>query len=236
MTQLFSQLHLSEVHGKIFRNIVSAHPSQDLFDDLSDDPNDWALAQHLENQVKPPPYQSHTPIIHRPFEDAHWCNAIAWPFTHWQSSRFSDGSFGVWYGCDLPETSVYETAYHWLQFLSDAGFENHQVIAERKIYEVQCNAALIDLRPLVATHPMLIHEFDYSYAQSIGARLHQEGHPGIVTHSVRKKLATNYVVFNSQILSNPQLHCQVTYRLENQIIVVEKQKNKEWLSIPTNIF
>jgi hypothetical protein len=237
MNQLFSQLRLSEVHGKIFRNIVSVHPSQDLFDDLSDSPAEWDLAQRVEDQVKPPPYQSSTPLIHRPFEDAHWCNAIAWPFTHWQSSRFSDGSFGVWYGCDSVETTVYETAYHWLKkFITDAGFENEYVIAERKVYEVNCDAALLDLRPLTASYSQLIHPTDYSFAQSLGARLHQEGHPGVVTYSARKALSSNYVILNSQILSNPQLHCQVSYRLEDEYLIVEKQKNKKWLSIPVSAF
>ena len=106
---LFSKVLLEDVHRDVLRNIVSVRVSQDLFDDLSENPDDWVRAQQVEDEVKPPPYQSRTPIIHRPFEDAKWFNAIAWPFKHWQASRFSDGSFGVWYGCDSVTTSVYET-------------------------------------------------------------------------------------------------------------------------------
>ena len=136
------------------RNIVSIRDSQNLYDDLSDDPDEWTLAQQVEDEVKPPPYRSSTPVIHRPFEDAEWFNAIAWPFDHWQSSRFSDGSFGVWYGCNSVEASVYESAYHWYRWLlSDAGFEKSAVIGERKIYSVTCDAALLDFRGLVADFP-----------------------------------------------------------------------------------
>ncbi|MGB4116018.1 MAG: RES family NAD+ phosphorylase [Polaromonas sp.] len=234
MTELFSRLTLADVHCNVIRNIVSIRSSQNLFDDLSSSPDDWLLAQQMEDEVKPPPYRSTTPVIHRPFEDAQWFNAIGWPFKHWQASRFSDGSFGVWYGCDSVKTSVYETAHHWFNgFLTDAGFENEKVIGERKLYEVACDAALVDLRPLAAAHSGLMHKTDYSAAQLVGARLHREGHPGLVTTSVRYAAGQNYVVLNPGVLSNPRHHCQLTYRLEGQRIVVEKQPGITWMKIET---
>ena len=59
MNSLFSNLTLSDVHEDLIRNIVSIRESQDLYDDLSDDPNEWEMAQNLEDDVKPPPYGSH---------------------------------------------------------------------------------------------------------------------------------------------------------------------------------
>lgn len=231
---LFAQLALTDVHADVARNIVSIRASQDLFDDLTDKPEEWALAQQVEDEVKPPSYQSRTPVIHRPFEDAHWFNAIAWPFKHWQASRFSDGSFGVWYGCDSVETSVYETAYHWFNgLLRDAGFEHEQVVGERRIYQVACDAALVDLRPALALHPDLAHTRDYAPAQAVGARLHHEGHPGLVTASVRRPAGHNYVVLNPNVLSNPRHHLYLTYRLAGTQIRVEQQPGVAWLQIPT---
>jgi hypothetical protein len=237
MDQLFSRLTLTDVHGDLIRNIVSIGASQDLFDDLSNKPEEWALAQKVEDQLKPPPYQSRTPVIHRPFEDAEWFNAIGWPFKHWQTSRFSDGTFGVWYGCDTAETSVYETAHHWFSgFLTDAGFEKEKVIGERKLYQVACDAALVDLRPLSTTHPGLLHKTDYSTAQSVGARLHREGHPGLVSASARHAAGQSYVVLNPNVLSKPRHHSQLTYRLEGQRIVIEKQPGAVWMEIYTAAF
>ena len=234
MQQLFSHLTLTDVHGHVIRNIVSLRSSQDLFDDLTSSPEEWALAQQVEDEVKPPPYQSLNPVIHRPFEDAEWFNAIGWPFKHWQASRFSDGSFGVWYGCDTVKTSVYETAYHWFSvFLTDAGFEKEKVMGERNLYEVACDAALVDLRPLATPQSGLMHKTDYSTPQSVGARLHREGHPGLVTASVRHAAGQNYVVLNPDVLSNPRHHGQLTYRLEGHRIVVEKQPGVAWLKIDT---
>ena len=234
MQQLFSHLTLTDVHCHVIRNIVSLRSSQDLFDDLTSSPEEWALAQQVEDGVKPPPYQSLNPVIHRPFEDAEWFNAIGWPFKHWQASRFSDGSFGVWYGFDTVKTSVYETAYHWFSgFLTDAGFEKEKDMGERNLYEVACDAALVDLRPLATPQSGLMHKTDYSTPQSVGARLHREGHPGLVTASVRHAAGQNYVVLNPDVLSNPRNHGQLTYRLEGHRIVVEKQPGVAWLKIDT---
>lgn len=231
---LFDQLALADVHDDVSRNIVSLRASQDLFDDLTDKPEEWALAQQVEDEVKPPTYQSRTPVIHRPFEDAHWFNAIAWPFKHWQASRFSDGSFGVWYGCDSVETSVRETAYHWFNgLLCDAGFEHEDVVAERRVYRVACDAALVDLRSALVRHPGLAHKTDYAPAQAVGARLHHEGHPGLVTTSVRHAAGHNYVVLNANVLSNPRHHLYLSYRLTGGQIAIEQQPGVRWLQIAT---
>ena len=100
MKSLFAQLTLADIRQDVARNVVSLRQSQDLFDDLSADPAEWLLAQKVEDAIKPPVYRSRMPIIDRPFEDAQWFNAITWPFRHWRASRFSDGSFGVWYGSE----------------------------------------------------------------------------------------------------------------------------------------
>lgn len=115
MTSLFAHTQLANIHRDVVRNIVSLRESQDLFDDLTDDPAEWLLAQNVEDEVKPPLYASRTPLIDRPFEDAQWFNAIVWPFKHWQTSRFSDGSLGVWYGSESDETTVYGSAYRAFQ-------------------------------------------------------------------------------------------------------------------------
>lgn len=236
MQRLFSRLALLDVHRDVLRNIVSIRQSQDLFDDLTSDPAEWLLAQRVEDEVKPPPYRSRTPVIDRPFEDARWFSAIAWPFRNWQASRFSDGSFGVWYGGDSVETTVYESAYHWYRgLLCDAGFETERVIGERKVYAVACDAAILDFRQAAKDFPGLVHKTDYSYPQSVGARIHREGHPGLLIPSVRRPEGENYAIFNPGVLSNPRMNCQLTYRLADERIVVEKKPGKTWLAIPVGM-
>ena len=234
MNSLFAQTTLIDIDQDVARNIVSLCHSQDLFDDLTDDPALWTLAQAVEDEVKPPAYQSRTPIIDRPFEDADWFNAIDWPFKHWQSSRFSDGRYGVWYGSTSIETTVYESAYHWYHgLLSDAGFEKLTISADRKVYSVACKAALLNLTKLADKHPALVSKSDYSFCQSVGARVNHEGHPGLVTRSVRHPDGENLAIFNRAVLSNPRHSCQLTYHLNADQIMVEKQPGVTWFAIDT---
>lgn len=229
---MLAEAGLADMHQDLVRNIVSIHRSQDLFDDLSADPAAQALAQRVEAEVQPPAYRSATPVIHRPFEEAHWFDAIAWPFRHWRASRFSDGSFGAWYGSPAAETTVWETAYHWVHgLLADAGFMRDGVGIERKLYLVACDALLLDLRPLAGRHPALMHSSDYTACQQIGARLQREGHPGLLTRSVRHAGGENAAVFQAGVLSRPRALCQAAYRLEGGQVVVERGPGEKWLEM-----
>jgi hypothetical protein len=78
-----------------------------------------------------------------------------------------------------------------------------------------------------------MHKTDYSTAQLAGARLHREGHPGLITASVRHAAGQNYVVLNPDVLSNPRHHCQLSYRLEGHHIAIEKQPGVTWMKIDT---
>lgn len=156
---------------------------------------------------------------------------------HGDASRFSDGSHGVWYGSESVETTVYESAYHWYRgLLSDAGYEHETVIAERRVYSVACGAALLDFRKAANAHTGLLHPSDYAFPQSVGARIHREGHPGLLIQPVRRPSGENIAIFNPGVLSNPRHSCQLTYRLEGSRIVVEKQPGTQWMSLEVASF
>ena len=99
--------------------------------------------------------------------------------------------------------------------------------------DTPCDAALLDFRHVVAQYADLLHKTDYTYAQAIGARMHREGHPGLVVPSVRYAQGDNYVVLNPAVLSNPRLLCQLTYRIDGPRIVVEKTPGQTWMVIRT---
>lgn len=228
---VFEQIRLAETHGDLVRNIVSMRISQDLFDDLSDDPAAWEAAIQLELETKPKTFNSATPIIHRPFEEAEWNDAIGFPFKNWMRSRYSDGSFGVWYGSDDIETTVYETVHHWhSRLLQDAGFLQPGIKIERKVYRVRADAALVDLRSAVENYQALIDPTDYTLTHQVGARLHREGHPGLITKSARCN-GDVYAVLNPKVLSNPRQACYLTYITTGQGIVVEREPGKIWLTV-----
>lgn len=223
-------------HGDVKRNIKSLRVSEDLFDDLSDDPADYAIAIEAELATKPKDYMD-IPIIARPFERARYNHAIAFPFRHWSASRFSDGSFGVWYGAKDLRTTVAETVFHWVHdFLSACGFDQltQPIIGERRVFNVDCRAFLLDLRSKTTTYPELVDPdpAHYAWTQQVGLQLNQQGYPGLINRSARAS-GDVFAVFKSEILSKPRDHCFLTYRYEAaaHCVKVEREPGKLYAKI-----
>lgn len=233
MDRLFTGLALIDVHDDLARNIVSFIASQNIFDDLSSSEDDWHMAEQVELEIKLPGFDSHLPIIQRPFEQAMVDSTIAYPFSNWSKSRFSDGSHGVWYGVDSIETSIYESAHHWYSgLLSDAGFNKPGVISERRVYWVRCDAALINLKEKVLAFPDLMNRDDYRYCQGVGARIHHEGHPGLITRSARYLRGDTIAILNSKVLSSPRHAAYFSYALQDDGIDIKEDGINAFLRIP----
>ena len=231
IASVFEHIGLSETHQDVTRNIVSLRISEDLFDDLSADPAAWAAAIALETEAKPPTFKSKLPSIERPFKEAIWNDAIQYPFKNWMRSRYSDGSFGVWYGGDSIETTVAETAHHWRsQLLADAGFLQPGVKIDRNVFQVRLDAALLDLRAAVPHFPALVDPVDLNLTQQIGGKLHREGHPGLLTKSARCAGDT-FAVLNPAVLSDPRPVCFLTYTLmPGGRVEIEREPGSVWIS------
>jgi hypothetical protein len=204
-----------------YRNIVSLRESEDLFSDLSGgDGQLSAVAAAAEIRVK-----SAIPsgIIPRGF---HYSTSITYPFEHepYLRTRYGNGSFGVWYGALAMETTIHETAFHMVR--EEAGIEGNRgpIIRERAVYLVHCRALLLDLTGKARAFPGLV-AVDYGLTHQIGERLHQEGHPGLLSPSARHAGGTSLVALTSTILSNPRSFCYLTYSCDpvQRTVTVERQ-------------
>ena len=225
----FAQARLAETHQDLVRNIVALQVTDNPFDDLSDEPAAWAAAARLVRVTQPPRFTSVQPVIDRPFEAAAWDEALGYPFRHWMRSRYSDGSFGLWYGADTIETSVQESVHHWRAgWLGDAGFTQPGIEIARALYRVRLDAALVDLRPAAMPFPSLVAPDDTKLTQAIGARLHQEGHPGLVSRSARGS-GDVYALLNPRVLSDPRPIGCLTYRTTVSGVAVEREPGTVWL-------
>jgi hypothetical protein len=232
MDALFKDLRLLDWHGDLYRNIVSLRQSENLFDDLSDAPAAQQVALQLELRFKPMTYESPQPIMARPFEESLYDEAIVYPFNNWRASRYSDGSFGVWYGTDDLATSIHETVYHWRHgFLADAGWDDLDAVSiERRVHLVRCDAALINLHQRVPDFPALVDKQSYDFTQSIGRRLQHEGHPGLMTQSARCD-GRVFATFTARVLSNPRVQFYLTYQLQRGEVNIYRQEGEKLLSI-----
>ncbi|MDP2024990.1 RES family NAD+ phosphorylase [Sulfuriferula sp.] len=107
-------------------------------------------------------------------------------FTHLnpQGSRFSDGSYGVFYCAHEKATAIAETRHHAGLFL--AATHEASMRLQMRLYTVQTNGEAVDLREAAVTAPRIVDPDDYGYSQGIGRQLRAEGVQGILYPSVRK--------------------------------------------------
>lgn len=123
-------------------------------------------------------------------------------FTHLNpvGSRFTDGSFGVFYASRSIETAVAETRHHRSAFLA-ATSEPAQEL-DMRVYTVDLDATLYDIRALGQAQPELYHPTRYGIAQALALDLRTRESDGIVYASVRHEGGECAAVFRPRLLSN----------------------------------
>jgi hypothetical protein len=220
----------ADFHGDLLRNIPGIRDSQDLFDDLAEDPADRAVAIAAESAGRPATTGA---AISRPFD---YGRVISYSFesSHWQQTRFSDGSrFGVWYGALELESTVHETAWHWHRFVMDSfAGEARTIVTERRVFNVRCDALLVDLRGRHERHPGLVDPASYAFTHRVGDYLQAQGANGLLVESARCR-GINAAVFRPERLSNVRDRAYLTYRLDlaHGRLVVERQRGRAWLRL-----
>lgn len=221
---------VADYHGDLVRNIQTIRVSQDLFDDLSAERADQAVAIAAEAAGRIP---SESPLITRPFD---YGTVITFPFANFNGhgTRFSDGlRYGVWYGSLELETTVYETVYHRHRFLMDSyANEDRPVRNERRVFDVQCDAILIDLRGKEASERRLVDRASYAYTQPLGAYLQAQGTNGLLVKSARCD-GLNGAIFRAEALSRVRDLCHLTYTMNptQDWAVIERTPGETWLRI-----
>jgi len=106
-------------------------------------------------------------------------------FTHVNTdgSRFSDGSYGVFYAARERDTAIAETRYHHARFL--AATRQGPMHLPMRLYHVAVDAKLHDLRPLEPAFETCHDPADYTAARRLGRTLRSAGSVGVVYRSVR---------------------------------------------------
>jgi hypothetical protein len=216
---------VADYRGDLVRNIKGIRISQDLFDDLAHDAADRAVAIAAEGATRMP---SAVPLITRPFD---YGTVITYPFVpqNWHATRYSDGlGYGVWYGALELETTVHETLYHWHRFVTDSFPLDREIVGERRVFQVRCEAILIDLRK--AKEPRLVDRNDYRFTQQLGAYLSQRAQSGLLAPSARGP-GTAAAILRAEALSGVRDLCYLTYRMNRHSVTVERTPGETWLRI-----
>jgi hypothetical protein len=103
-------------------------------------------------------------------------------FTHLNpaGSRFSDGSYGVFYAARERDTAIAETRFHHGLFL--AATREPAMHLPMRLYRVDVEASLHDLRALATVHA----PDSYAASQALGRELRRAGSAGVLYRSVRQ--------------------------------------------------
>jgi hypothetical protein len=222
----------ADYSGRPYRNITTLRESEDLFDDLTDgDEQASAVAAEAEIRVKRPLALRDPKIIHRGFQYTRAIIDYPFKIEPYLLTRFGDGTCGAWYGSLEMKTTVFETAYHMIKAELAVEGLDELIVRERAVYRVYCRAILIDLRGKQKLFPKLVDN-NYGLTHQIGRRMIREGHPGLLMPSARYN-GNNMVIFNPDVLSDPGLHCYLTYFFDPETlnIRVERTVGKTWIKV-----
>ena len=116
-----------------------------------------------------------------------------------EGSRFSDGSYGVFYAARELETAVAETAFHRARFMRATGQSRMEL--DMRVYAVELDGRLHDLRGRAASFPLVDSRDSYGSAQELAKRLRDEGSDGLAYDSVRRDGGECAAVFRPRLLA-----------------------------------
>lgn len=105
-------------------------------------------------------------------------------FTHPSPSRFTDGTFGIFYASRDQDTAVEETCYRRELFCRDGRLG--PIDLEMRVYRCDVTGHFRDLRGLRAARPELYNPTDYAASQRYGANVRVAHEDGICYESVRR--------------------------------------------------
>jgi RES domain-containing protein len=136
-------------------------------------------------------------------------------FTHSKPSRFSDGSFGVYYAAKRLATAIAESTYHVTLFYRATAESSADI--DMRVYEAQVRGRFDDLRALPAADARL-DPHSYAASQPYGAGVYAANElDGIVYPSVRDDEHREAVAcFRPRVVSNCHSDMYLLYRWDGR--------------------
>lgn len=183
-----------------YRIIRTIYPPVDLFEDIAD-PADWELLVSAEAKLNPRIRDevgnlALVPVARR--ISGPTASIAMGAFTHVsvdRPSRFSDGTYGVWYCGDRFEVALAETAYHFQRFMQATGEPpgdaNYRVLTCAVMAEVE-----------EAPDDCLVHD-DWRPGQLFGRQVRTRNLDGILYRSVRYPPGLAAAIFWPSCLTLP---------------------------------
>jgi hypothetical protein len=208
----------SDLTGKTqFRIIPSVYPPINFFENLVE-PSEMDTLLEIESLTNERLLQEVGNLFLVPPEDrvsGPGSSVVMAAFTHTGTpTRFTDGSFGIYYASMSLETAIRETVYHRERFLAATNEDPCEITM--RVYEGKVLKPLNDIRS---------HEFqachdlqDYRHSQSIGKELRQQQSWGVLYKSVRHQGGECIAAFRPPAVSIPIQRSHLRYVWNNEKI------------------
>lgn len=187
-----------------WRIIPSRFPPIQLFERVSE-PADLEAIIALESLTNPRLRDEIGEIRLVPIEErvsGRGTSIIMAAFTHLNpaGSRFSDGTFGVFYAANDLATAIAETVYHAERFMRATA--QHPQELDRRVYLIDLDRELHDIRGSRDSLADVYAEDNYAAGQALATTLRASGSNGIAYTSVRRREGECVGVFRPRLLTN----------------------------------
>ncbi len=185
------------------RLIASSFPTLTLLDHIAD-AKDLDAALAIESLTNPRLREELGELSLVPPEDrvsGPGASLIMAAFTHLNplGSRFSDGSYGVYYAGESLDTAVAEVSHHRARFL--ARTDEPEIDIDLRWVQATMGAKLHDLRGARATRPEVYDPDHYGHSQALGRSMREQGSAGLIYRSVRRDGGQCVAIFRPKVLS-----------------------------------
>lgn len=209
-----------------WRIVPSRFPPIQLFERVTD-PDDLEAIFAVESLTNPRLRDEAGDIRLVPPEDrvsGPGSSIIMAAFTHLnpEGSRFTDGTYGVFYAANNLETAIAETRHHRERFMRATG--EGRMDLDMRVYLVDLIAALHDLRGRKGEYPLAYHNDNYGAGQHLATTLRKDGSNGIAYDSVRRQAGECVAVFRPRLLSNCRQERHLCYVWDGQRIASVYEK------------
>jgi len=211
-----------------WRLVSSRFPPAGLFDRVAE-PEDLEIVLAIEGMTNSRLRDEAGEITLVPPEDrvsGPGTTPIMAAFTHLnpEGSRFSDGSYGVYYAAKDIDTAIRETCFHTERFL--AATDEPPIEVDMRSYASDLESQMHDIRDMQAHLPE-IYEPDpdcYAAGQALAKELRDNGSNGIVYSSVRNAGGECVAVFRPRILSPVRQGAHYCYLWDGEKIATVYEK------------
>ncbi|MEO9262656.1 MAG: RES family NAD+ phosphorylase [Candidatus Baltobacteraceae bacterium] len=197
-----------------YRIIPSLYPTVGIFESVAD-PADLDAVVALEAATNPRVLDEAGELSMVRAEEriaGPGTGAVMAAFTHTMPSRFSDGSYGVFYAAHDEATAIAETAYHRGRFLRDAGLRSE--IVQMRVYRVRIDGRFDDIRarsPRAAIYDPDSYGASQRYARALYVK---NAVDGIAFRSVRRREGQCVAVFRPRRIRSCEVLRHLEYRFE----------------------